>query len=47
MLKGKTLQERWLKYKVAGAAYGNTPRGWTNNDEALLWLQRYALETKP
>jgi len=47
LLKGKTFQSRWLKHRIRGASYGNTARGWMNNEEALIWLGRYAKETKP
>jgi hypothetical protein len=48
LLKGKTLQDpsRWLKYRIKGASYGNTLRGWTNNEEALIWLESYVKETQ-
>jgi hypothetical protein len=47
LFKGKTFQNRWLTHRIPGASYGNTTRGWTNNEEGLFWLESYANETKP
>ncbi|KZP02543.1 hypothetical protein FIBSPDRAFT_660821, partial [Athelia psychrophila] len=47
LLKGKTFQSRWLKYKIQGASYGNTERGWTTDAEAITWLEGFLKATKP
>lgn len=47
LLKGKTFQSRWLKYKIQGASYGNMERGWTTDAEAITWLEGFLKATKP
>lgn len=47
LLKGKTLQGRWLVHRIEGASYGNTERGWTSDREAMKWLEGFAKGTKP
>jgi hypothetical protein len=47
LFKEKTFQNRWLTHRIPGASYGNTTKGWTSNEEGLLWLESYANQTKP
>lgn len=47
LLKGKTLQGRWLTHKIQGASYGNTERGWTTDEEAITWVKKFIRDTQP
>ena len=42
LLKGKTLQGRWLTHRIPGASYGNTEHGWTTDEEAITWLKSFS-----
>lgn len=47
LFKGKTMQRSWVLDRLLYARYGNTERGWTNDDEGIGWVQDFVCSTSP